>query len=344
MLVAVKAENAIEPVHIRPSAREFVYLAALALAFFCIAANVSAALLGIMVPAYFYPGPLWTSLNSAAARVPLTAIMNANNGPGAAQDANYVAAVNSLRAVGGKVTGYVYTSYGTRPLAQVEADIDRYLAWYSVDGFFVDEMTNDAAASHLDYYAALEQYIKGKGANLTVTCNPGTNTVEDYLTRKTADTLVIFENGSGYPAFTPSGWVTAHLARQFVHLVYDISTAATMKSDIDLAVSRNAGWVYVTNDNGANPWDTLPAYWENEVSYIDALNQGLPKTQLKMTGFSNRIPSLQITGAPGTYEIQATTDLSNWLSVATVSSPDGTATFSDTSAVNFTSRFYRAAQ
>ena len=325
-------------------ARHATVLSTLALAFISIAVNLSAAPLGIMVPAYFQPGPLWTSLNSAAGRVPLTAIMNPNNGPGTAQDANYVAAVNSLRAAGGKVIGYVYTSYSARPLAQVEADIDLYLAWYSVDGLFVDEMTNDTDAGHLAYYAALEQYIKSKSANLTVTGNPGTNTVEDYLTGKAADTLVIFESGSGYPASAPSGWVTAHLARQFVNLLYNISTAATMTSDIDLAVSRNAGWVYVTNDNGANPWDTLPAYWENEVSYVEALNQALPKTQLKMTGFLNGIPSLQITGAPGTYEIQATTDLSNWVSLATVSAPVGTANFSDTSAVNFTSRFYRAAQ
>lgn len=317
---------------------------ALVLVFFSITTNLSAAPLGIMVPAYFYPGPLWTSLNGAAARVPLTAIMNANNGPGAAQDANYVAAVDSLRAAGGKVAGYVYTSYGARPLVQVEADIDRYLTWYSVDGFFVDEMTNDNDTSHLDYYAALEQYIKGKGVGLTVTGNPGTNTAEDYLTRPAADTLVLFESGSGYPAFAPSGWVPNHLARQFVHLVYDISSATTMTSDIDLAVSRNAGWVYVTNDKGANPWDTLPSYWENEVSYVEALNKAQPATRISVTSFLNGIPSLQIIGPSGTFEIQATTGLSDWRSLATVSAPGGTATFSDTSAVNFTSRFYRAAQ
>jgi len=78
----------------------------------CIA-GVWAAPKGIVVPAYFYPGSLWSSMNWAAGRVPLVAIMNPNSGPGTTQDPQYVAAVNSLRAADGKVIGYVSTSYTT---------------------------------------------------------------------------------------------------------------------------------------------------------------------------------------------------------------------------------------
>ena len=309
--------------------------------------KISAAPVGVMVPAYFYPGALWTSLSNAATRVPLTAIMNPDNGQGAPQDANYVVAIANLHAAGGKVIGYVATGYGTSNLVTgVQVEIERWLAFYSVDGFFMDEMTNDADTNHLNYYAAIYQYIKGKGTNLTVTANPGTNTEEDYLKRPTADALVIFENGSGYPTFAPSGWVTNYLARHFVHLVYNISSATTMTNDVNLAVSRNAGFVYVTNDHGANPWDTLPTYWDAEVNYIQSLNQTLPATRLTLTTFSNRIPSMKIAGAAGTYEIQATTNyfFSNWFSVGTVSAPGGAGNFSDTNAVNSTNRFYRTAQ
>lgn len=36
---------------------------------------------------------------------------------------------------------------------------------------------------------------------------------------------------------------------------------------MDLAKKRNAGYVYVTNDDLPNPWDTLPpsGYWEDEL-------------------------------------------------------------------------------
>ncbi len=312
---------------------------------FAMAIVVNAAATSIMVPAYFYPGTLWNSMSNAATRVPLIAIMNPNNGPDTSQNPDYVAAVNSLRAAGGKVIGYVYTSYGARATNVVQTDIDRYFSFYSVDGIFLDEMTNDSDTNHLNYYAALYQYIQSKGTNLTVVGNPGINTLEEYLTRPTTDVLVTFEVSTGYGSYAPDGWVTNHLASHFCHLPYNVTNAATMTNYVTLAAGRNAGWIYVTDDKGANPWDTLPTYWTNEVEYIRSLNQSVP-TWLTVTAFSNFVPTLTITGGPGTYQIQATTNyfLSNWFSLGTVSAPTGSASFSDTNAVNFTNRFYRTAQ
>src|SRR5947208_3242245 len=99
-----------------------------------------AAPLGVMVPAYFYPGSLWSSMNFAATRVPLVAIMNPNSGPDTTQNPDYVAAVNSLRSAGGKVIGYVSTSYTSRSNNAVQTDIDRYFSFYAMDGIFLDEM------------------------------------------------------------------------------------------------------------------------------------------------------------------------------------------------------------
>src|SRR5262245_51659938 len=112
-----------------------------------------AAPVGIVVPAYFYPGSLWSSMNWAAGRVPLVAIMNPNSGPGTIKDPQYVAAVNSLRAAGGKVIGYVSTSYTARATNAVKTDIDSYFSFYTVDGIFLDEFTNDSNTNHLNYYA-----------------------------------------------------------------------------------------------------------------------------------------------------------------------------------------------
>ena len=313
--------------------------------FLAVAFGFNAAATGIMVPAYFYPGALWTSMSNAATRVPLVAIMNPNNGPDTSQNPDYVAAVNSVRSAGGKVIGYVYTSYGARATNIVQTDIDSYFTFYSVDGIFLDEMTDDADTNHLNSYAALYQYVKSKGTNLTVVGNPGINTLEEYLTRPTADVLVTFEVNTGYGSYVPDAWVTNHLAQHFCHLPYNVTNATTMTNYVNLAVSRNAGWIYVTNDKGANPWDTLPSYWTNEVEFVRSLNQAVP-TQLTLTAFSNFVPTMTIVGATGTYEVQATTNnfLSNWFSVGTVSASEGTAIFSDTNAINSTSRFYRTVQ
>lgn len=309
----------------------------------CIA-GVWAAPKGIVVPAYFYPGSLWTSMNWAAGRVPLVAIMNPNSGPDTTQDPQYVAAVNSLRAAGGKVIGYVSTSYTTRATNAVKTDIDRYFSFYAVDGIFLDELTNDSDTNHLNYYASLHQYIQTKGTNLLVIGNPGINTQEAYLTRPCADVLVTFEVGAGYSNYVTDAWVTNHLARQFCHLPYAVSSAATMTNFVNLTDARNVGWIYITSDSGANPWDTLPAYWTNAVNYVQLLNQSAPATRLKLLGLSNGVPTLQISGAPGAYELQTTSNLLDWWAAMTVSSTTTQLNVSDSTVRNAVRRFYRTRQ
>jgi hypothetical protein len=309
------------------------------------ALGTNAAPMGILVPGYFDPpGAFWSELNFASTRVPLVAIMNPNNGPGRRQNPDYVAAVNSLRTAGGRVIGYVSTSYAARDTNTVKADIDRYFGFYAVDGIFLDEMTNDAITSHLNYYAALYQYIQKQGTNLLVVGNPGINTQEIYLTRPAADVLVTFESDTGYPALVVDGWVTNHLARQFCHLPYNVPDAATMTNDINLAAARNAGWIYVTGDNGANPWDTLPDYWTNEVNYVQWLNTAGPRPKLQILRFTNTVPLLQITGAPGTYEVSTSSNLVNWTVFTNVSAATNEVNFADVSATNVDLRFYRARQ
>jgi len=308
-----------------------------------LAFSTSAAPIGVMVPAYFYPGNYWTEMNWAAGRVPLVAIMNPDSGPDTTQNPDYVAAVNSLRASGGKVIGYVYTSYATRDTNVVRADIDRYFSFYSVDGIFLDEFTDDADTNHLNYYAALYQYIQTKGGNVLVVGNPGINTQEAYLTRPCADVLVTFEVNTGYSNLVVDAWATNHLARQFCHIPYATPAAATMTNYANLAIARNAGWLYVTDDGGANPYDTLPAYWTNEVHFLQSLNASLPATTLTVT-ISNRIPSLYLSGTPGVYELQFSTNLQNWSAAATKYVATNALNIFDAGASNGGNRYYRARQ
>jgi hypothetical protein len=226
--------------------------------------------LGIMVAAYFVPGPKWDAMNYAASRVPLIAIMNPASGPGTSQNSSYISALTNLHAAGGKVIGYVSTAYTNRALVDVEADIDKYVAWYAMDGFFIDEMANNANTGHLDYYAAIYQYIKAKGGQYSVTGNPGANTQESYVTRPTADMLMIFENDSSqYPAFSPSSWVTHYSPDHFVHLPYGAVGTTTLTNYVSLAVSRNAGWIYISD---LTTYSALPTYWTNEVDLVQSLN------------------------------------------------------------------------
>jgi hypothetical protein len=245
---------------------------AVSLAMILAALAIHSAPLGIMVPAYFDPssGGDWRSLDDAASRVPLIAIMNPDNGPGASQTQAYVNALANLHRAGGRIIGYVYSSYAARALTNVEADIDTYLSFYAVDGFFIDEMTDDQNTNHLAYYAAIYRYVKSKGAGYSVTGNPGENTVRDYLTERTADCLMVFENhDTNYPGFRPSDWVTRYPAQQFAQIVYDVTNSAAMSNDVELVATRHAGWIYLTD----RTYGALPSYWTNEAGSVEALKR-----------------------------------------------------------------------
>jgi hypothetical protein len=227
--------------------------------------------LQVLVPAYFYPigNPYWGELTIAAGQIRVTAILNPASGPGTMADPNYVQAVNNLRAAGGRVLGYVPTFNGARSEAAVEADINRYIAFYAIDGIFLDQQTTDLA--HVGYYADLYNYIKTQNPAYRVIANPGTNTQEAYLSTPTADALVTFEDfGSNYPGYVPDAWTSHYSPDHFAHLLHTVPSAATMAADLKLAAQRNAGLVYVTDDTLANPYDTLPSYWDQEVAQIQA--------------------------------------------------------------------------
>jgi hypothetical protein len=270
--------------------------------------------LGTIVPAYFYPvpGSPWVQLNDAARRIPVVAIMNPGNGPGTATDANYAAAVGALQAAGGKVIGYVHTSYTARPLNDVKANVTTFFALYpSLDGIFVDEMTNDASVPHQTYYLNLKAHIRALRPGAMIVGNPGTQTLAGYLSA--TDTLVTYEGGEGYGDYATDAWTFGRAATNFSHLCYAIPTPAAMSNCVALAVSRNVGWVFVTHDVLPNPWDTLPPYWTAEVALLESLNR--PRLSLYSAPAGSL--ELRVQGGPGNYAVETSPDLAAWSGLVT---------------------------
>lgn len=247
---------------------------AVALALIALTAAAGPAMAGrmrVVVPAYQYPtlGTLWSDLAVAAPRVPVVAILDPANGPGTFQDPNYVAAVNALRAAGGKVYGYVYTHYATRGADTVLADAARYDSLYAIDGFFVDELTADGGAAHLAYYAGLLAGLHALAPARPVLGNPGIDCDAGYVTTAHFDELLTFEHWDGYDTWAPLPWMLAQPPARFVNLVYARHDEAGMRDAIRQAAQRNVGGVYVTDDSLPNPWDTTPAYWAAEVAVAE---------------------------------------------------------------------------
>jgi hypothetical protein len=247
---------------------------------------------GIIVPAYFYPGTGgtegytdgWAQMAAAAGKVPIAAIMNPDSGPlpGPA-DPNYVTALTNLENAGGRVVAYVPSQFGSAPLSTVESEIQTYLTQYGhlINGFFIDQM--NIVPSTLSYYQSIDSYIKGQGTSYEVIGNPGSpflNGVSpaDYLS--TADVLNIFEGPNtapspGAPGFDayPYGlnWFQSYSGSQLSNIVFAAPTDLDMLADVSQAVQLNAGSLYVTDQTQPNPYAQLPSYWNEEVSALQSL-------------------------------------------------------------------------
>ncbi len=235
------------------------------------------ATLGLLVPAYFDPATDaadWGRLAAAARQVPVMAIMNPDDGPGRHRQADYVAVVAELHAAGGEVLGYVHTSYGKRSPDEVRAEIKDYRRWYHVDGIFLDEMSSDGSRAHLRYYGQLDRYVHHAMPGGRVVGNPGDNPAEAYV--GVADELVLFENGFGYDSYTPPPWQASFPASRFANIAYGVPSAALMRNDVTLAVSRHTGFVYVTDATLPNPYNRLPGYWTDLVAAVAGEDAAAP--------------------------------------------------------------------
>lgn len=230
-------------------------------------AFAGSAAINLVVPSYFNATSSvanWNTLATTARTVPTTAILNPNSGPGIKEDPNYAAAVAKVRAAGGKVLGYVSTSYGKRSLSAVVTDINTYVSLYKVDGFFIDEMTSDSNMSHIQFYQSIYNYIKGLNASYAVTANPGTNIPELYASLPTADQFVVFESSAkAYVSYKPMSWQAAYPKSRFVHMVYGAS-AAQLPGILQYATTHGAGAAFVTSLGQSNPYKALPPYWSAE--------------------------------------------------------------------------------
>ncbi len=233
--------------------------------------------LELLVPAYFYPAAqglvYWNQLIEAAARVPIVAIVNPASGPGTEADPLYRAVIERARGAGVRVIAYVASGYGARLMLELSADLLRYQSFYTLDGFFIDEMASDGQTPSLDYYGAVYAHAKSLDACYRVIGNPGVATHESYLSLPAADALVVFEkDANAYQEIVAQRWASKRASAQIGHLVYHVSNLRAARRMLDIAAKHNAGLVYFTDDTLDNPWDTLPSYWGGLVDEISKRN------------------------------------------------------------------------
>jgi hypothetical protein len=213
-----------------------------------------------LIPAYVPPREL--SALAQSPQRPRMVVVNPASGPGAAPNRAYGDAVRELQAAGVRVLGYVHTAHGSRPVATVVNDVNRYLSWYHLDGIFFDEAASDAG--QLPYYRTLADAARGTSRRVVVV-NPGVPPAPGYF--DLADVVVTFEGTyAGYvdALKTTPAWLRQERPDRVAHLLYGASRAEAMRALAGAA----AGYVYATSGAMPNPWRTLPPYLHDEVEAV----------------------------------------------------------------------------
>lgn len=214
----------------------------------------------------------------------LTVIFNPNNGPGAGLvDPNYVNDLGQgplvdLLTTKTPVYGYIATGFGNRNILEVQADIDQYnnpVYWRGLNiqlaGYFIDQMSNDL--EKVGYYQAVKDYINLLDSSAKVMGNPGVSstinpssqiqfTVDDYA--DSMDTIVVYEDfAANYElGYIAPAWLIGRPANAFGHIIHTTTDLQQMTEFFDLAIERNAGFLYITDDVLDNPYDQLPIFAE----------------------------------------------------------------------------------
>lgn len=235
----------------------------------------SSAEIKLFVPAYFYPAgeglKEWQKLIAASKEVSIVAVANPASGPGDRTDANHDKIISRASKAGVTVIGYVSTQYANRPIDQVKADVDRWHTLYpAIGGILFDEQTSDA--SQLDFYRELYDDARRKSKGGFVASNPGVPCDAAYFAASRPDVISVFEAHQAFDQFTlPAGWGNFE-RRHSAALPYDTRDARQMRERLRRAVELRLGYFYATDDNGANPWDRLPTYWDEEVAAVREVN------------------------------------------------------------------------
>lgn len=242
----------------------------------------------VIVPAYFFPydnavpgkynvGPNWSALIDAAKLYHgrLIVIANPGNGPGSGPSNSweyqkYKQAIDSVRAQGSKVLGYVHTCYGLtstlpqcqgRTLAKIKTDVDNWKTWYNVDGIFWDEAAS--AANKFKWYKdTLQAYSFTKfGAGAKNYLNYGTFPDASYYAI-TAYHGVIENTAAGFDANYNTYKTKTYPANATV-LIHSLNSSANVATYVTKikSLSANINSYYITEDVLPNPWDTLSKWF-----------------------------------------------------------------------------------
>ncbi len=213
-----------------------------------------------IAPFYIHPAedPLvWHSLRAGHLEL-AWAVVNVANGAGVANDPYYAEALRPGCRT--PLAGYITLSYGNRPASEVLDEVRAWQSLYQITAIMLDEVPAERQQGHFEI--DLLDEMRGCGVT-TIIANPGTIPCVDLL--MSADVTCVAE--LGWDAYRQLDWPEwlARLGDRCWHLVHS-TPADAMTAATKLMHQRKAGYGWVTDADGSNPFARLPARWKSTPS------------------------------------------------------------------------------
>ncbi|PSM39555.1 phage tail protein [Streptomyces dioscori] len=226
--------------------------------------------IGFGIPGYAHPlvAPVeWGGLTRPG--TPLHwVVLNVSDGPGARPDPHCLEAAGRLRNAGVRVLGHLDVTYGARAFGELVSEAHRYLDWYQVDGFLLDRCPTERTA--LPEIRRTTDTLRSLLGDGHLVLGHGTHPYPGYA--ETADQLVTFSGPwSDYRWSQVAEWTAEYPPERFCHFVHGMPRGH-LDEALRIARWQGASTIYFTDrtDRGgsADPWESLPGYWDELVSRI----------------------------------------------------------------------------
>jgi hypothetical protein len=194
--------------------------------------------------------------------------------------------INRLRDAGIIVLGWVDTNYATIPEEDVRKAID---AWHSssypqIDGIFFQSMSNQTAFQ--SYYDNLHNYARTVKGFSTTCANAKTTVPTGFLNGGTTDVVIVWD-GSGLDVVDST--YSQYNIMENNTLGVSAFSAPVLDASWILQMSQYVGWVYMTPDTGAAPYDTLPSYFTEMVELLADKNKDV-STRAPIGAIARAVP------------------------------------------------------
>ncbi|AXQ78128.1 LPXTG cell wall anchor domain-containing protein [Streptococcus chenjunshii] len=235
----------------------------------------------VMMPAYRYANQgdeYWSRIAAlGGGQIPYV-IINPNSGPGTEANPDFSRQIAENINAGIQNIAYVKTDYFNRSLADITADVDRYAAFYGAEniaGIFFDEAGSGTNPNDLQVMADLYAYVKNTYPNMTVIANPGRTITDDisaYADIWLTSELSAADYINNYPQPQSDFERDPANANRIFHVIYE-ADPSQYDQLIELSRTRNTGWLMITDDRQANPYDALPTDFESLISRINTANR-----------------------------------------------------------------------